>query len=164
VFVVAPWQALVVAPWQALVVAPWQALVAAALVAAALVGPADVMQTCSWNSFFLVGCDFNMLTKKNEKKWRLNGVQAHAVQQPVGKVVNALHDEDGPKHGVGNGVQFAARRDDLVQGRTHVQNERNGGHHHDEEKQGAILAVGEGGKPAAHDVGVVYLHNCCVHD
>ena len=64
--VVAPWQALVVlvlvvlvlvvaalvalvvpvvAPWQALVaLAPWQAL-----------EPVDVMQTCSWNSFFWLG-------------------------------------------------------------------------------------------------------------
>lgn len=111
--------------------------------------------------FLLVGCDFNILTKKNEKNWRdcLNGVQTHAVQKTVGKVVNALHDEEGPKIWIGNGVQFAARRDDLVQGRTHMQNQHDGGHHHDPEKQGAILAVGEGGKPAAHDVGVVNLHN-----
>ena len=74
-----------------------------------------------------------------------------------------MHDEEGPKHGAGNGVQFAAGRNDLVQGRTHVQNHHDGGHHHDPEKQGAILAVGEGGKPAAHDVGVVNLHNGCVH-
>ena len=110
-------------------------------------------------------CDFNILTKKNEKKWRecLNGVQAHGVQQTVGKVVDALHDGNGPKNGIGNGVQFAARRDDLVQCRPHVQNQHDGGYHHDPEKQGAILAVGEGGKPAAHDVGVVNLHNGCVH-
>ncbi len=65
----------------------------------------------------------------------LNRVQAHAVQQAVGKVANNALREEDPKQGIGNGVQFAARRDDLVQGRTHLHNQHDGGHHHDPEKQ-----------------------------
>ena len=79
--VVAPWQALVdvalvvvalvalvaLAPWQAL--EPVQALVVAALVVAALVGPADVMQTCSWNSFFWLG----VILICSQKKMRKSG-------------------------------------------------------------------------------------------
>ena len=61
--VVAPWQALVVqalvvavlAALVALVAAPWQALVALVALVAAALGLADVMQTCSWNSFFWLG-------------------------------------------------------------------------------------------------------------
>jgi hypothetical protein len=68
VVVRAPWQALVVAALVAALVAAVAALVVAALVVAALVvaalGPADVMQTCSWNSFFWLRCDFNMITQK----------------------------------------------------------------------------------------------------
>ena len=60
--VVAPWQALVVQALvaaalvaAALVAAPWQALVALVALVAAALGLADVMQTCSWNSFFWLG-------------------------------------------------------------------------------------------------------------
>ena len=43
----------------------------------------------------------------------LNRVQAHGVQQTIGKIANGVHDYNGPKHGVGQSVQFAARGDDL---------------------------------------------------
>jgi hypothetical protein len=74
-----------------------------------------------------------------------------------------LHDGKNPKRGGTDGVQFATRRHDFVEGRTHVQNECNGGHRHQKVKPVAIVAVGEGGKPAPHGIGVVNVHNCCVH-
>jgi hypothetical protein len=51
----------VLAPWQALVLVVALALV---LVVALALVPADLMQTRSWNSFFWLWCDFNMIIQK----------------------------------------------------------------------------------------------------
>jgi hypothetical protein len=39
---------------------------------------------------------------------RLDGVQAHGVHEPVGEISEEVHEEHGPKPGIGDGVQFAA--------------------------------------------------------
>jgi hypothetical protein len=55
--------ALALVPVVALALVPVVALALVPVVALALV-PADLMQTRSWNSFFWLWCDFNMITQK----------------------------------------------------------------------------------------------------
>lgn len=100
---------------------------------------------------------------RKRKEEQLNGVQAHGVKQTVGEVTDAVHERHGPKHGGGHGVQLPTRRHHLDQRTDHVQDERQSGHDHEPVKPSAVLAVGERGKPAAHGVGGIQLHNGSVH-
>lgn len=60
-------------------------------------------------------------------------------------------------------VQFAAGGDDFEDRKKHVKHQRQRGQHHEPVKPRAVLAVGEGGEPAAHG-GIVELHNSRIHE
>ena len=94
--------------------------------------------------------------------YTLNGVQAHGVHQTVGEIADAIYKEHRPKHGIGDGKQFTARRHDLVERYKQLRHHRQSGNHHEPVKPGAVLAVGEWRKPPTHG-GIVELHNCGVH-